>query len=334
MGNGGGTKTAESRNGEDRVNMNFTITAKTSPECQNFLKIIEGGQQYRLEEFAENHKGANVLEFDNAVKASSVLYRGVEKKYADVTSEYVAFSESLPFFEFNSPMMLLDSSDRAAIAFVKSARECLQNARYFTMKSADILDTNDNINWSGGYLPQFGFRTINFSTAVSWYSNCFDQILQIAYWGYSLFASARDRGGVYDPSWDVERVLKCCTYGFVKSELHEKGLVSVEDIIADCMVKIQDVRDWGNFIKHKGGIDYKYIEAPSPVQIRVKMGSDPDFTPIDDYVSPIAIDIDDKITSLTETHGALLLCLTKVVQDIDFDARAVNFHKQEGNPNE
>jgi hypothetical protein len=309
--------------------MSFTITAKTYPECQDFLRVIESGQQYSLEEFTEKHKGANVLEFNNAVKASSVLYRGVEKKYADVISERVAFSESLPLFEFKLPMILLNSSDRASIAFAKSACECLHNARYFAMMSADILDSNENINWSGGYLSHFYFRTVNFSTAVSWYSNCFDQILQIVYWGYSLFTSARDRGGVYDPSWDVKRVLKCCTYEFVKSELHGKGLTSVKNIITDCMARIQDVRDWANYIKHKGGIDYKYIEAPSPVRIRASMDSGSDFTPIDDYFSPIQIDIDDKITSLTDAHSALFCCLTELVKDIDFDGRAVQLRNQE-----
>jgi hypothetical protein len=315
--------------------MNLTFTARTTPACQDFLKIIEDGQQYRIEEFAEKHKNANIFEFGNAVKASSILYRGVVKKHADVVSDYVAFSESLPFYQFKPPMLMLESSDRAAVAFVKSACECLQNARYFSMMSADILDTNENINWSGGYLPHFLFRTINFSTAVSWYSNCFDQILQIVYWGYSLFTSVRDRSSVYDPSWDVERTLKCCTYGFVQKELNARGLTSLEMFIADCMAKIQGVRDWANYIKHKGGIDYKYIEAPSPMQIRVKMNGDPDFTPIDDYFSPVSVDIDEKITSLKNAHIALFYCLTEVVKDIDFDGRAVRLSKQqEETPNE
>ena len=178
-------------------------------------------------------------------------------------------------------------------------------------------------------MPQFCFRTINFSTAISWYSNCFDQILQIVYWGFRLFTSARDRDGVFNASWDEERILKCCTYGFVKTELKTRGLISLETLITDCMASIQDVRDWTNYIKHKGGIDYKYIEAPSPMQIRIKMNGEPDFTPIVDYFSPISIDIDDKITTLKDAHNALLHCLTELVNDIDFGSRAVQLSQQE-----
>jgi len=309
---------------------NIKITSTTKPECEGFVKIVEDGKQYTLDEFAEKHKDYNIFEFDNAVNASNIIYRGVEKKHSEIISEYVSFSESLAFFSFKPPMLLINDSDRAAVAFVKSASDCLQNARFFTMSSASILDTNENINWSGGYVPQFLFRTINFSTAVDWYSNCYDHILQIVYWGHCLFTSAKDRDeNIYDDSWNVKKIMQCCTYEFVVGELKERGLMAVRKLLTECMTKIQDVRSWANYIKHKGGIDYKYLEAPSPVLFRFKTIDDSDYTPIDDYLSPISIDIDDKMTALTEAHSALFHCLTEVVKDIDFNNRAIRFTKQE-----
>ena len=303
---------------------NLTITATSKPECESFIKIIENGKQYTIDEFAEKHKDANIFEFYNAVKASNIMYRGVEKKYSDITSEYLSLSKGMEFFEFQPPMLLKESSDRAAVAFVKSASDCLQNARYFTMSSALILDTNENIKWKGGYIPHFAFRTVYFSTAIDWYSNCFDHILQIIYWGYCLFTSAKDRTeNVYDSSWDIKRIMQCCTYEFVVEELKARGLISLKKVLTGCMNKIQDVRSWANYIKHKGGIEYKYLKAPFPVQFGYQAVNENKYTFLDEYLSPISIDIDDQITALSEAHSALFICLTEVVNDINFNSRAI-----------
>jgi len=307
--------------------MEMTFTAKTSPDCQEFLKIIENGQQYKIEEFFEKHKNDNILEFDNAVNASSILYRDVEKKYTDILDEQLAFSETLPFFEiqplYKLEWRLVENSDRSAVAFVKNAASCLQNARYFIMLSASMLESNENIRWQSGYVSHFGLRTIKFSTAINWLSSCFDQILQVAYWGYDLYTSAKHEKIPYDDSWDIERTLKCCNPFFVKKELEAKGLTDVKTLFTDCEEKVQKVRDWANYIKHKGGIDYQHLKAPPPFKVTIEMDDAPGFTSIDEYVSPVSIDIDNEIITLTSAHAALFHCLTEVVKSIDFNNRAV-----------
>lgn len=79
-------------------------------------------------------------------------------------------------------MLVVDQSIMPSIYFAQKSIECLQFARFFTMKSNLILDTDYNIQWSQGYIPQFLFRCSYFGTASTWYSNAFDHVLQIVYW--------------------------------------------------------------------------------------------------------------------------------------------------------
>ena len=107
--------------------------------------------------------------------------------YQQMSDSYVTIADSMKFIQFNPPQIIIDDSIRASIYFMRKAIECLQFARFFTMKAALLLDIDYNIKWSQGYFPQFLFRCIYFGTATTWYSNAFDHVLQAVYWGEKLY---------------------------------------------------------------------------------------------------------------------------------------------------
>ena len=295
--------------------MNITIKLVTEPECKTFLKIKKGDDYYKIDDFiAKYHPDC-----DEVLNDCAVWYRGAEKSHQQTTDDYVAFSENLDFYEFQEPLLVTDRSIQASIYFAKKASYCLQVARFFTMKSVVLLDTDYNLHWSQGYVPQYHFRCIYFGTASTWYANCFDHILQIVYWGLKLYKAVTDRDGVvYDESWDAKKTLRLCTYEFVVGELKARGLVEVRKHLTTCYGEIDEVRQWSNYIKHKGGIDYKYLEAPPPFNVM--------FLPTDggspiamDYKSPIEVDIDEKLPKLKEAHIALHHCLSEIVTAVVFN---------------
>ena len=310
----------------------FKITAVSEPTCKNFLKIKKNGTYFTIDEFIQKFHSDS----DEQLKDCAILYRGVEMGYQKMIDDYVAFSESLGFYEFQEPMFVLDSSIRAAVYFTKKAKDCLQFARFFAMKSAQLLDSDYNLHWSQAYIPQYLFRCVNFGTASTWYSNCFDHILQIAYWGLTLYTTITDRdNNIYDETWDVKTTMGLCTYEFVVGELKRRGLTDIRKSLTSCSGKIEEVRMWANYIKHKGGVEYKHLEAENPYQVYLmpveesqssmnspqigdKFEMPDERFAISDFKSPIEIDIDEKLPLYIVVHDALRRCLGEVVTALDF----------------
>ena len=315
--------------------MNLTFKAVSEPECETFLKIKKGDAYYMIEDFIAKYHSDS----DEVMNDSTVWYRGVEKSHQQTIDDYVAFSESLDFYMFQEPMLVMDKSIKASIYFAKKAKDCLQFARFFTMKSALLLDTDFNLHWSQGYIPQYLFRCIYFGTASTWYSNCFDHILQIVYWGLSLCNAVKDRdGNAYDDLWEAKKTMGLCTYEFVVGELKTRGLMDIRKYLTSCSGKIEEVRMWANYIKHKGGIDYKHLEAERPFQVygtpieagqvaipSPQMGDkfkmpDERFA-ISDFKSPVEVDIDVKLSKLKEAHIAIHQCLGEIVTAVLTDTQ-------------
>lgn len=312
--------------------MNLTFTVKNEPECRDFLKIRNADGTYQtIDLFIEKHPNISDAELDQCF----INYRNTEKTYKQYVDDYVAFSESMRFVQFIPPQFIIDQAIMASIYFIQKASECLQFARFFTMKSALILDMDFNIHWSQGYVPQFYFRCIYFGTAATWYSNAFDHVLQAVYWGKKLYTSVINRDDVpYDKTWDVKETMKYCTYEYVVGELKNRGQKDLRKHLTSCSSAIEKVRTWANYIKHKGGIDYKYLTAEKPFQCYFVPQSDIDPTApqiqlkyqppdekyeIKDFKSPIEIDIDDEIKELAKAHTAIYECIEKVIADINFE---------------
>lgn len=317
--------------------MKFTFKVVTTPECGDFLKIKAADEPFQtIDVFVSQHTDVSESFLSNCV----LQYRGREIAFDAYEKEYADFANSMEFVHFARPAMIVDSSINAAAYYTHKAIECLQFARFFIMKSALLLDTNENLNWKQGYIPQFYFRCIYFGTASTWLSNAFDHVLQSIYWGLNLFTSAKDRNDQpYDASWDTKKILENCTYEFVVGELKARGLTECRKHLTGCSSKIEEVRKWANYIKHKGGIDYKYLEAESPMeaffvpieeagkadtQVGVPMKPDERFK-LKDFKSPVEVDIDEKISDLVDAHKAIFDSITETIADIDYNKNSVKF---------
>ena len=325
--------------------MNFTFTAVSEPECKTFLRIKKDDAYYTIDEFiAKYHSDSREVLND-----CTVCYRGTEKIYKKMNDDYTAFSKCLESYAFQEPLFVIDKSVRAAIYFAKKAKDCLQTARFFTMKSVVLLESDSNLQWSQGYVPQYLFRCIYFGTASTWYSNSFDHILQIAYWGLRLYTAVKDRdGNAYDDSWDVKKTMGLCTYEFVVKELKNRGLKDIRKYLTSCFGEIEEVRTWANYIKHKGGIDYRYVEPENPFGIFItpikegkiittqpEIGELPDERfALNDFKSPVEVDIDEKLSTLKAAHIAICQCLGKIVTAADFNGKAIHFKNKEENSHE
>lgn len=308
----------------------FTFTVKTYPKCDDYLKIRWNGEEYKkIEDFISLHPDADDAELDVCM----VQYRGVEKTYKEFIEDYSSFADGLKFVEFNPCKIIVNQSIRTSKYFVEKTIDCLQTARFFAMKSKLILDTNYNLHWSQGYVSQYLFRCIYFGTAATWYSNTFDQLLQAVYWAFELYNDAVDRdGNHYNDLWDVKKIMTFCTYAFVVRTLKNRGYTDVRKLLTSCSGKIKEVRSWANYIKHKGGIDYKDSQAEDPFQFYIAPAEScimpeqlDDRFAIKNFKSPIEIDIDEKSNVMLQAHSVLYECITKIIDAIDFDKYTLQF---------
>ena len=316
--------------------MKFTFTTTTKPECENFFQIRAVDEPFQnIDEFIKAHPN-NSEEFLNSCM---IRYRGHEMLFSDYLAGYTALTESMKFVQFQQPDLILDSDIRAAEYFTKKAIECLQFARFFIMKSTLLIDTDFNLSWSQGYVPQFYFRCIYFGTACTWIQNAFDHVLQSIYWGKKLYMVAKDRDEQpYDPSWDTKKIMENCTFDFVVDELKKRGLTDCRKHLTRGSGKTEKVRSWANYIKHKGGIDYKYLEAEPPLEVyfvpiedakdKEKTKNTPPAKPdekyrIRDFKSPVEIDIDVQIKDLIDAYDAVFNCINETISDIDYKKHSV-----------
>ena len=311
--------------------MDIKFTATNYAECKNFLKIKNKQDNVfiTLDQFIKLNPSISKISLDNCV----INYRERIIDYTQYVNEYLKMTEELPFYDYTALLgEYIDLDDRAAIYHIRKASDCLQTARYFAIKSSLLLDYDFNMPWKYGYQPQFYFRCANFGTAASWYANCFDYILQIVYWGLSLYKNRQK----YNPTWNKEIILKLCNYDFVINELKRNKLNPLKTAIEQCYNQCASIKDIANCIKHRGGVDYLYL-LPNPVgkhfiaakelsidemkQMIFSNAKIPNVERIEEFESPIKIDIDKSINDLHIAHKALHGCLVKVANELNLVSR-------------
>lgn len=303
----------------------FNFSARSMPDCESFLTIKWPNEEYQsIDQFIEKHPNPSLDE----LRLCDFRYRGNDNNFNKYFSEYVAFTEGLELLPLSSSWLITNPSIQAAHYFSEQAADCLQNARFFAMKSNLLLDYREPSFWKYGYLSQFHIRCIYFGTAATWYSNAFDQLLQTVYWAYELYTATEDRDrNPYDNSWDVKKIMTCCSYKFVVGELKRRNILDVQKVLTSCFGKIEEVRMWANYIKHKGGIEYKHLKPEPPVKVFVfpagKIDSGnaapEDRFALKNFKSPIEVDIDEKMVIIEAAHFAIFECATKIFEAIDFD---------------
>ena len=303
----------------------LTLSARSEPDCKSFLTIKWPHEEFcSIDEFIKLHPNPSL----NELRLCDIRYREKEQNYNDYLTEYVAFSKKMELLPPSSSWLITEPTIQAAHYFAEQTGECLQNARFFALKSNLILDHKELSFWKYGYLSQFSTRCIYFGTAATWYSNAFDQLLQAVYWAYELYTSVKDRKrNPYDNKWDVKKIMTYCTYDFVVSELKIRNLLDIRKSLTSCSGKIRDVRKWANYIKHKGGIEYAHLKPEPPLQIYVfpadaissGNAAPEDRFALKNFKSPIEVDIDEKMAVIETAHIAIYECATNIFEAIDFD---------------
>lgn len=302
----------------------ITISASTRPVCSSFFKIREQDSEYQsMEEFTYTHS-----EIDNSLlQKCFIKYRDKDElTYEQYVERFHEFVGTMRFVNFKPSPFILEQSIKPSVYFAQKADECLQAARFFTIKSYKLFDSDDNLSWSQGYTPQFFFRCLYFGTASTWYINTYDQILQTVYWGKKLYTSAKLKNGeVYNDTWTRETIMEHCKYEFVKNELENRNMQELQNKLCICYDAISEVRKWANYIKHKGGVDYKFLNAPKPFGLFWVCGDGSIKREITDFESPIEVDIDKKIPVLVAAHTALYDCINAVIGEMDYKQYAIQF---------
>lgn len=313
--------------------MNLTFSAKSEPECKDFFKIKFGAEGFQaIDQFSELHSGL----WEELKDGCTISYRGKEFLYKEYAQEHTAVSDSMEFVRFRIGFPSTDKDINAAAHFTEEAINCLQLARFFTMKSKMLMDADRSISWSNGYISQFWIRCTYFGTAATWFSNAFDQVLQSIYWGKKLYTSVKDRDEVpFDETWSTKKILENCNFEFVVAELKNRGETECRKHLTKCSGAIEEIRKWANYIKHKGGIGYKYLKADSPfhiyaVPVQKADGKAPPAIPDDKYElkkfeSPIQVDIDEESEKLVAAYQAIRQSILETIEDIDYDSHTIHF---------
>lgn len=304
--------------------MNLTFTSRTVPECKQYLHLIYQDQKFLLNEFSEKYKTCPYL-LEQLLPKCSIIYRDKIMTYDEYKASRVELSNQLKLsqqYRYSvvslEPMLAISNFDYYKSAkFLEKAEDCLQSARLYLMRGANILDYDCNIPWRYGYQPIFDLRTINLTTAIIWYNNCFDHVLQIAFLAFELYRDLKE----YKQDMAFEDILRLCSYkNFAR--IHQKrsndnSFSELWRIIDACHTALTNVNTWANYAKHKGGIGYIGLKPECPYQIFV---GEPDGR-IESRTSefePIRLDADQCIPELVSVHHAICNCISALVDFIDY----------------
>lgn len=304
--------------------MSFSLESKTVADCISYMKIIYKNNHYTLDEFSKQFKNGE-FQLEPLLNECTLLYREKELSFDDYRKQIRELSDILKFSKLYStsiisiePYLAICNYDfYKAAKFLEKAESCLQTARFYLIKSANILEYDAVLPWKYGYQPIFDIRATNFTTAVIWYNNCFDYILQIASLAFELYKKMPK----YQDTMTFEDVLKSCTYKNIRN-IHNNNpnntaLNELWQIVDECHTAISDVNNWANYAKHKGGIGIIGLKPGSPYKIYIgKPGEEPESRT--DEFEPIKLDLDDSIQKMRGIHEALLSCISKLVDFIDF----------------
>ena len=126
-------------------------------------------------------------------------------------------------------------------------------------------------------------------------------------------------------------MLKLCTYNALKV-LHENNpeniaLTELWNIIERCRILRQELNDWANYSKHKGGLGFVGLKPESPVQIVIgKPGGGYEVRTSE--FEPISIDMDQCVEKVISAHEALINCMNELMDYIDFQAAQHSIDEQ------
>ena len=305
--------------------MKFTFQSKTVADCKDYLQVIYNNQIYSLENFSNKFKKGE-FQLETLLPNCVFVYKGKEISFNDYKQNILTLNNSLPIskiyhervYSQEVHLSICNFEFYKAAKFLDKAETCLQTARYYLIKSANILEYDSILPWKYGYQLIFDMRVMNFTTSIIWYNNCYDYILQIAFLAFELYKYMPK----YKETMSFEDVLKLCTYNNI-STLYEKNkdkacLEELWILLNNCHTEISEINMWANFAKHKGGIGVVGQKPDNPIQIYIgKPGEKPE-SRTSEFES-IKLDMDLSIEKIINAHNALFNCISKLVDFIAFE---------------
>ena len=309
--------------------MNFSLKIKSYALCRDFLKLIYNGEEYTLPEFSKKYKDG-IFSLEKMLPQCEIEYRSKRMTFDEYKNNIASLASQLGFYTRHHDEIMPheigfaanDPDYYKAAKFLEKAENCIQTARYYFINSADILEYDCCINWKAGYEGIYHIRTMNFSTAIIWYNNCFDYIIQIAFLAFGLYKNMKK---LNDDS-SLEEILKQCTYNNLKmiceKKKDEEGFSILWDIIERCRNDRQTLNDWANYSKHKGGLGFYGLNPEMPLKLYVATEGEDCESRLSDF-EPCKIDIDSSIDIVVQAHNALIRCLDELINFINFDAAKI-----------
>lgn len=315
--------------------MKFTFEAKSIAKCSDFLELIYEGERYSLQAFSEKYK-KSMFDLDRMLPSCSFVYRGKLISFEEYKNARLQLSEQLPFFRryheeiFPLEIGLAISSPAyyKASKFLEKAENCLQTARYYFLESTNILEFDCRLNWKAGYAAIYDVRSMDFSTAIIWYNNCFDYIIQVAFLAFELYKGTKK----YSETMLFEDILKICSYNTLKmfhdNNPDNSGLNDLWNIIETCRIGRQKLNDWANYSKHKGGLGFVGLKPELPYAIFIRSPNG-EIEPRTSELDAVTIDLDESIEDVVKAHNALINCMNSLIDLIGFD-KAIHTIDAEG----
>ncbi len=203
------------------------------------------------------------------------------------------------------------------LKFLDKTKECFNTGRYYLIRSASYIYSNEEINWKSGYGGIYKARTFNCSSSIMWYNNCFDHILLIIYFCCGIDKKQKDYN-----SLSHEELLSKCRYDNIvkhlKSDINNKQAINLSKLIEFYYNELADIRNLANYIKHKGGIKYKGLEPDSLYKIIINNSKQNTIRESSNFDN-ICVDLDDINKKLKKAHIDLYKYMDKIVNFLDFE---------------
>lgn len=301
------------------------IESKTYSPCLDFLYIKWPDDDFLLvQDFMKIHSGERLDKYD----LCEIKYRNEVFSFSEHRKTNSQIISNLPLYNIKINQHYHERNKYAYKFYIEKAAEYLTNARYFFIKLLPCFDPYFSLGYNPSYVGYYWSRCLSFSSSVSWLANSFDQILQSVYWNYKLYENAIDHdNNKFDESWTEEKIMKFCKLDFVLKELEDKCLGSIRSLLVSTSNHNQEIWKWSNYLKHKGGFDFQYLNPP-PVSATYVLPKNYDNLPgatiipddkyrIDNFLSPIKIDIDKDYVKLQESYKTLLNCCESIFKLIN-----------------
>ncbi|MCW6091347.1 hypothetical protein [Clostridium sporogenes] len=306
--------------------MKFELTVNTFPESEEYLKIIYKNKKYKLNDFASEFQDEEDIFFlDRLLESCKIEYNGEIITYEQMCQEARKLDKSLytpriyssRIYPIEKRIFIIDKDYYAAGKLIKSAEEQIKLGRYSLIKACNIIDFNINNNWKAGYTANYVQRAIYANNAIMWYNNVFDSIMQVIFFAFEIYK----KHPKYNSKDGFHKTLKLCNYAFLSDYYgkykHVPNFSKLWSIISGAQKINENINKWANYIKHKGGLKYKGLEAKEPIEMIEKKGID---IIKDTEFEAFEVSLDDVIKELKNSHKKLCESINKLVNFMNFES--------------